>query len=165
MAHWSWSGLCPAGLHGLDYRGQVCDICTPVADHCTECDGNGYHTPDCPNAKKPRLEDVIAELRNYELNGSDPVKQIRGIYSDLGSATALFIRYKKALEELEGFARRNEERARKAFEAADRQVRKDPFRSTETDRADAIAAKARYHEAVRVHQVIKLRVEEALHAK
>lgn len=23
----SWSGLCPSGQHGLDYRGQVCDLC------------------------------------------------------------------------------------------------------------------------------------------
>lgn len=22
-----WSGLCPSGQHGLDYRGQVCDLC------------------------------------------------------------------------------------------------------------------------------------------
>jgi hypothetical protein len=22
-----WSGLCPAGKHGLDYRGQACDLC------------------------------------------------------------------------------------------------------------------------------------------
>lgn len=23
----AWSGLCPSGQHGLDYRGQVCDLC------------------------------------------------------------------------------------------------------------------------------------------
>jgi hypothetical protein len=22
-----WSGLCPSGKHGLDYRGQICDLC------------------------------------------------------------------------------------------------------------------------------------------
>lgn len=22
-----WSGLCPAGQHGLDYRGQICNLC------------------------------------------------------------------------------------------------------------------------------------------
>ncbi len=24
----SWSGLCPAGTHGLDFEGQTCDLCT-----------------------------------------------------------------------------------------------------------------------------------------
>ena len=23
----SWSGMCPAGKHGLDYEGQLCDLC------------------------------------------------------------------------------------------------------------------------------------------
>lgn len=23
----AWSGLCPAGKHGLDYEGQDCDVC------------------------------------------------------------------------------------------------------------------------------------------
>lgn len=23
----AWSGMCPSGRHGLDYRGQVCDLC------------------------------------------------------------------------------------------------------------------------------------------
>ena len=23
----SWSGMCPAGKHGLDYEGQRCDLC------------------------------------------------------------------------------------------------------------------------------------------
>jgi hypothetical protein len=23
----AWSGLCPSGQHGLDYRGQICDLC------------------------------------------------------------------------------------------------------------------------------------------
>ena len=23
----TWGGLCPSGQHGLDYRGQVCDLC------------------------------------------------------------------------------------------------------------------------------------------
>ena len=28
----AWSGLCPSGQHGLDYRGQICDLCpTPFA--------------------------------------------------------------------------------------------------------------------------------------
>jgi hypothetical protein len=22
-----WSGMCPAGKHGLDYKGQMCDLC------------------------------------------------------------------------------------------------------------------------------------------
>lgn len=26
-----WDGMCPAGLHGLDYWGQKCDLCPPVA--------------------------------------------------------------------------------------------------------------------------------------
>ena len=25
----AWSGLCPSGRHGLDYRGQICDLCPP----------------------------------------------------------------------------------------------------------------------------------------
>ena len=26
----SWSGMCPAGKHGLDYEGQRCDLCPPT---------------------------------------------------------------------------------------------------------------------------------------
>ena len=25
-----WNGMCPAGLHGLDYAGQSCDLCADV---------------------------------------------------------------------------------------------------------------------------------------
>jgi hypothetical protein len=70
-------------------------------------------------------------------------------------------RYKKALEELEGFARRNEERAKKATEDAHKRFKPSPSKESEELRV----AEGRYHEAVRVRQVISLRVEEALHAK
>ena len=33
------------------------------------------------------LSEIKAELRCYELNGSDAVQQIRGIYADLDDAT------------------------------------------------------------------------------
>lgn len=29
-----WSGLCPRGKHGLDYRGQECDLCPPTRGNC-----------------------------------------------------------------------------------------------------------------------------------
>lgn len=28
----AWNGKCPLGRHGLDYRGQVCDLCPVVKD-------------------------------------------------------------------------------------------------------------------------------------
>lgn len=113
--------------------------------------------------KAQALADVIGELRNFELNGSDAVKQIRGIYSDLESATQEMIKANRkakkletALEELEGFAKRNVERARKAADQFKRNQDKHSFRQT-------WEAEARYHEAVRFYQVIKLRVAEARH--
>lgn len=71
-------------------------------------------------------------------------------------------RYKKALEEILGFATRNEARAQKAIEAteADQCARvKDP----KSHQVRTIEAYARYHEAVRAFQVIKARVEEAFY--
>jgi chromosome segregation ATPase len=39
---------------------------------------------ECERDKaQAELRAIIAELRNYELNGSDAAKQIQGIYSDL----------------------------------------------------------------------------------
>lgn len=29
MARRKWNGLCSAGLHGLDFEGQPCDLCQP----------------------------------------------------------------------------------------------------------------------------------------
>lgn len=38
--HQQWSGMCPAGLHGLDYEGQACDVCEHDANpaQCTRRD-------------------------------------------------------------------------------------------------------------------------------
>lgn len=62
------------------------------------------------------------------------------------------------LRELEGFARRNVERARKAVE--DRHKRFKPYPSVESEQLRV--AEARLHEAVRVHLVVRDRVREAL---
>lgn len=69
-----------------------------------------------------------------------------------------------ALRELEGFARRNAERAKKAAEAAekskDRVADDDMLRDQARDEYTALSA--RYHEASRFHLVVKERVREAL---
>lgn len=61
----------------------------------------------------------------------------------------------QALRDLQGFARRNEERAEKAVEAA--KLRTDAERNF-----NLVEAEARHHEAVRVRFVIEARVREAL---
>lgn len=69
-----------------------------------------------------------------------------------------------ALKELSGFAERNEARAKKAAEAAekskDRVADDDMLRDQARD--EHTSASARFHEAVRVKQVIVDRVKEAL---
>lgn len=62
---------------------------------------------------------------------------------------------KLALRELEGFARRNKERAQKAVEAA--RARADAERNF-----NLVEAESRYHEAHRIYLVIQARVQEAL---
>lgn len=63
-----------------------------------------------------------------------------------------------ALREIEGFARRNDERARKALEAISSTSKKifQPRAMIEAE------AEARYHEAHRIYLVIQARVQEAL---
>lgn len=49
----SWSGLCPAGKHGLDYEGQPCDLCEPepeperkIISQCATCPWRKDADPD-----------------------------------------------------------------------------------------------------------------------
>lgn len=61
-----------------------------------------------------------------------------------------------ALDEIEGFARRNEERARKALDALKHSDPGDMVRSR-------AILQARHHEAARIYEVIKFKVAEAKH--
>lgn len=63
---------------------------------------------------------------------------------------------KTALTELEGFARRNSERAEKAAEIARLTYRRTP------EARGLIEAEARFHEAARIYFVVRERVREAL---
>ena len=33
----TWNGMCPAGLHGLDYQDQRCDLCAGVTTSAKRC--------------------------------------------------------------------------------------------------------------------------------
>ena len=54
----SWSGMCPAGKHGLDHRGQTCDLCSLEKEvECQTCLGYGYfneHGKPCQSANSVR---------------------------------------------------------------------------------------------------------------
>jgi hypothetical protein len=50
---------------------------------------------------KTEMADVISELHNYELNGSDAAAQIRGIYADFDIVTAELSAARKRITELE----------------------------------------------------------------
>lgn len=56
----TWSGLCPAGRHGLDYSGQVCDLC-PSTFAVWPKDGSDvartYSAPDVRIAAELRARD------------------------------------------------------------------------------------------------------------
>ncbi len=53
----SWSGMCPAGKHGLDFEGQNCDVCAhdagrPCGRSCRRCATKSHATI----ASSPELE-------------------------------------------------------------------------------------------------------------
>lgn len=68
-----------------------------------------------------------------------------------------------ALKELEGFAKRNAERAKKAWQEVQsrRSAPDQPWKDI-TDFYDDLKAEARWHEAERFYQVVHMRVDEAL---
>ena len=51
--HDAWSGMCPSGLHGLDYRGQVCDLC-PASFAVWQQDGSdtAVRVVQAPSARR-----------------------------------------------------------------------------------------------------------------
>lgn len=57
----TWSGLCPAGRHGLDYRGQVCDLCPSTfavwPKDGSAVDARTYSAPDVRLAAELRARD------------------------------------------------------------------------------------------------------------
>jgi len=62
-----WSGLCPAGRHGLDYRGQVCDLCPSTfavwPKDGIDTDVRTYAAPDVRIAAELRaLDDARADV-------------------------------------------------------------------------------------------------------
>lgn len=68
-----------------------------------------------------------------------------------------------ALTELVGFAKRNVERAKKAHETAGKaKIPNDGQAASENAHVARIEAAARFHEAQRVYDVIRMRVKEAL---
>lgn len=48
-----WTGKCPAGRHGLDYRGQICDLCPPPPFAVWRQEGSDptVHVVSAPSAK------------------------------------------------------------------------------------------------------------------
>lgn len=77
----------------------------------------------------------------------------------LAQALARAAKFEKALRELDGFAARNVERAKKAAEAAKQDAR---IRPSENRLIAQAECNARFHDANRFHLVISERVKEAL---
>lgn len=68
-----------------------------------------------------------------------------------------------ALTELEGFSKRNVERARKALDFAMAEAKREGYGMVQAaEQKPVVEASARLHEAVRIYQVIKMRAQEAL---
>jgi len=66
----AWSGLCPSGQHGLDYRSQVCDLCrstfTVWPDAGSVADARTILAPTAKQAAEQRArEDWLAGATSW----------------------------------------------------------------------------------------------------
>jgi hypothetical protein len=56
-----WSGLCPSGQHGLDYRGQICDLCratfTVWSNDGSDADARTFLAPTAKQAAEQRARE------------------------------------------------------------------------------------------------------------
>jgi hypothetical protein len=67
-----WSGLCPAGQHGLDYRGQICDLCrdtfTVWPNNGPDAGARTFLAPTARQAAEQRArEDWIAGATSWPI--------------------------------------------------------------------------------------------------
>lgn len=68
--HDAWSGLCPSGQHGLDYRGQACDLCPATfavwRKDESDVDARTFMTPTAQQAAEQcAREDWIAGATSW----------------------------------------------------------------------------------------------------
>lgn len=81
---------------------------TKAGKRITDTDGNMSPNEEIKSLKlqneslRGLLDNIIGELKNYELNGSDAVAQIRELYNDLENA---FKEYRKMKEERDRVAK------------------------------------------------------------
>jgi hypothetical protein len=66
----AWSGLCPAGRHGLDYRGQICDLCratfTVWPEVGSDAEARTLLAPTADHAAEQRArEDWLAGAKSW----------------------------------------------------------------------------------------------------
>ena len=69
----AWSGLCPSGQHGLDYRGQICDLCratfTVWPEAGSDADARTIPAPTAKQAAEKRArEDWLAGATTWPIS-------------------------------------------------------------------------------------------------